>query len=375
MKNKTCENCSVSYEPTSSSQKFCSAECRDKFAKRNRPIRHCVACGVDITDKQSTAKVCSNLCWNAHNRSFKSDGVEGVDHITCPVCNAKMRQLSHTHAIMHGFASIKQMQQHMNMTTTVCESKKQRSQGANNPAYQHGGKYSPWSKKFVRGYDAERHQQKNQQQSELRKQKPHLFKNCIEYWLEQANGDHELAKQMHLQYQRRDLKYFVDKYGEQEGKQRHSQKIQRWQDTLQSKPLEEQLEINKRKVKKSGCFFSKAEKELFEELKTHFSRLEDQFALCRNADSKKKKFFLYDMKLDNKIIEYNGDFWHSNPEMYNQNFVNPYTQKTQQEIHHKDAEKINLAKQHGFDVLVIWENKYQTNKKEVIEQCLEFLKK
>ena len=40
----------------------------------------------------------------------------------------------------------------------------------------------------------------------------------------------------------------------------------------------------------------------------------------------------------------------------------------------KDKRKIKLAKEHGFDVLVVWDSEYKKNKKEIINKCKEFLK-
>lgn len=370
-----CPHCSINFIPTNSTQKFCSAECRITWtaASKSRPIKYCEHCNKDISHKIAVARFCNMRCYGAFRQNNKHVGIESQDYIICPVCNMKVKQITPKHAKMHGYDSAKQMQISLNMKLITCESKKQKSQGENNPGYQHGGKLSAWSTKFSKGYDSERHKEKNKNQSDFVKQNPQLFKNRMEYWITEANGDKLLAKQLQLKFQLRDLNYFVEKYGEVEGKKRHTQKIQRWKGTLQSKPIAEQIEINRRKVKKAGCFYSKAEKELFDNLRTVYPLLEDQFALCRDANIDNKKFFLYDMRLNNKIIEYNGDFWHANPEIYNESFVNPYTHKTQIEIHEREKEKINLAISNGFDVLVVWENKYKTNKQAVIQQCIDFL--
>lgn len=38
-----------------------------------------------------------------------------------------------------------------------------------------------------------------------------------------------------------------------------------------------------------------------------------------------------------------------------------------------DMKKIETAKKEGYDVLVIWENDFLNNRKEIIEKCKEFL--
>ena len=54
----------------------------------------------------------------------------------------------------------------------------------------------------------------------------------------------------------------------------------------------------------------------------------------------------------------------------------PYHKKegyTSKEIWEKDAEKIRVAEEEGFKVLVIWDSEFKKNKKETIEKCLNFL--
>ena len=44
-----------------------------------------------------------------------------------------------------------------------------------------------------------------------------------------------------------------------------------------------------------------------------------------------------------------------------------------QQIWDRDAEKLSVVKQNGFDVLVIWDSEYRKNKDEVVKKCVEFL--
>jgi very-short-patch-repair endonuclease len=46
---------------------------------------------------------------------------------------------------------------------------------------------------------------------------------------------------------------------------------------------------------------------------------------------------------------------------------------TSGQIWKKDADKIKVANDNGFEVLVIWDSEYHKNKKEVIKKCLNFL--
>lgn len=87
-----------------------------------------------------------------------------------------------------------------------------------------------------------------------------------------------------------------------------------------------------------------------------------------------KKIYSYDFAYKNKIIEFNGDYWHCNPNLYKPDFFNISKQMTAEEIWNYDLEKMLSTKEAGYDYLVIWESEYKENKEKVIEKCIEFLK-
>jgi len=83
---------------------------------------------------------------------------------------------------------------------------------------------------------------------------------------------------------------------------------------------------------------------------------------------------LYDISFGNKIIEYNGNFWHANPTMYDETYVCPYARLSFNEIRNRDNNKINTAIANGYDVMIVWESDYKSNPEKIIKQCIEFLK-
>ena len=44
-----------------------------------------------------------------------------------------------------------------------------------------------------------------------------------------------------------------------------------------------------------------------------------------------------------------------------------------QEIEDQDQIKLQYAKDHGYDVLVVWEREFKSNKDEIIKKCIQFL--
>lgn len=57
--------------------------------------------------------------------------------------------------------------------------------------------------------------------------------------------------------------------------------------------------------------------------------------------------------------EFNGDFWHGNPKMFNPNDINPCNKTTYGELHRKTLEKKAILEKAGYKVISIWENDFK----------------
>jgi len=75
-----------------------------------------------------------------------------------------------------------------------------------------------------------------------------------------------------------------------------------------------------------------------------------------------------------KIIEFNGDFWHANPDIYKETDINPYSKETAKEIWVRDNERIENIQKNYNGVLIIWESEYKKNPSLVLDNCINFLK-
>lgn len=72
----------------------------------------------------------------------------------------------------------------------------------------------------------------------------------------------------------------------------------------------------------------------------------------------------------NLIIEYNGDYWHCNPNKYSENYYNKKKNKLAKEIWDYDTKRIDLIKSFGYNLEVIWESDFKSNNK-IINKTLE----
>ena len=83
--------------------------------------------------------------------------------------------------------------------------------------------------------------------------------------------------------------------------------------------------------------------------------------------------YAYDFMFENKIIEFNGDYWHTNPKIYDKNYVNKTTGLVAKDIWKKDANKRKYAEKKGYKIYTVWESDYKNNPKDTINKCIKFL--
>lgn len=81
------------------------------------------------------------------------------------------------------------------------------------------------------------------------------------------------------------------------------------------------------------------------------------------------RFFDFYLPNSNLIIEIDGDYWHGNPEMYNEDELRPH-QKRAQRI---DEYKTKWALTHSIPILRIWEHDIRKNPIKVMNMLKEIL--
>lgn len=223
------------------------------------------------------------------------------------------------------------------------------------------GKLSAWSENFINGYDKERHNQFKQELSDKMTGADFDRSNNV------FCREHYETEKDYLDHQTKNIDFFIRKYGKEEGTKRWNAKRKKWLDTMNSKSDEEKAEINKKKIYKKGMI-SDLEKDIVIIIQKSIDKIKHQFQI-RNGT----RWYVYDIQYKNKIIEINGDYWHSNPEIYVYDSFISLMNMTALEIWERDRKKTEFAQSQGYEVLTIWESDYKHNKQQVIEQCLHFL--
>lgn len=79
-----------------------------------------------------------------------------------------------------------------------------------------------------------------------------------------------------------------------------------------------------------------------------------------------------DICFNNKIIECFGDYWHCNPLIYSEDYYHKRIKKYARDVWLKDEIRLNILKNKGYDILIIWEKDYNSNKEETLQKIKNF---
>lgn len=240
--------------------------------------------------------------------------------------------------------------------------------GENNPAFGHGGKFSPFSKKFV-GYDT-------LQETDIENAIDSLFDKAkktrrdnnnntssLEYYTSRGMTVEEAEAARRYRQQTFTKEICIQKYGFDEGTKIWLERQEKWMNSL-SKAVESGV----KKIRSGPT--SACERELTEEILSRGIGIERQFVI---SSKKYDKCFSYDIRCDNKIIEFNGTYWHCDPRKYNEDFYHTIKKMTAKEIWDHDEKKLQEAQDCGYELLVVWEFDYRRNKQKEIDRCIKFL--
>lgn len=158
-------------------------------------------------------------------------------------------------------------------------------------------------------------------------------------------------------------------------KQRQNAIIQ-YQDVKQKEIRSEQMKEKWKegKIQYSNHYspnFSKEqisfEQDLMEALGDNAKNLETKVTL-----SYKDTWIFPDLKYNNFIIEYNGDFWHANPKKYKSDDVIHHN-ITASEIWEHDKLRKEKLTELGYEIIEVWSGDYKENKNKILNEILEKL--
>lgn len=206
----------------------------------------------------------------------------------------------------------------------------------------------------------------------------------LEYWINKGYSLHD-AKEETRKVNSRDLNFFINKYGKDEGNKKYNNMLQKRSESLSKSnyinnhSAHQYYELNNKKAINLEKFIIKygekegkikynnfLKKRLRQNLRSGPSiifqnKLINDFKE-NNIDLTIKDEVLINGKLfdflinDKIVIEINGDWWHMNPLIYNEDYFNKLLQTKAKNIWDYDLNKIKLCNQTGYFVIVVWES-------------------
>jgi G:T-mismatch repair DNA endonuclease (very short patch repair protein) len=207
---------------------------------------------------------------------------------------------------------------------------------------------------------------------------------CIEFYLKKGLSIEEAKKELKKRQSTNTLETYTKKYGEEQGYKKWSERNKKWSENIEQRYKNGEFTRDPN-INGKLAFSSSSEHELCHELvqlllKNNITKDKIYTQTVYNGQYhifKHHKQYYYDFafidETHKKIIEYNGDFWHMNPNQYIKTDMNCVMNKTAQEIWDYDTQKSLVAQELGFDIFTVWESEYKNNKEQIINTCIKFL--
>jgi G:T-mismatch repair DNA endonuclease (very short patch repair protein) len=105
---------------------------------------------------------------------------------------------------------------------------------------------------------------------------------------------------------------------------------------------------------------STVEHELTDELVRRYTGEKNSYVIGWCCD-----YVNHDVKL---VVEFFGDFWHHNPNMYSIDWINPFTKRSSTLVWERDARKIQELQDDGYEVVVVWERDWKNDHASILKE-------
>jgi very-short-patch-repair endonuclease len=328
-----------------------------------------------------------------NEKTRKSMTQEEYDKLCeCQICGLKAKQLyKHVHNVHSMSVENYKLQfpGHRLESDEYLEYLSESRKGENNPMFGNGSsEMSPFAIEF---YIAKGHSKEDAiklrdefKQGVIDSRDASSYTTNAEYYMKKYGVDIITARDMQRDRQTTNS---IENIAKREGISLDEAKLirnditEKWMISMSSKSDSEIDEINRKKLH-IGCR-SKGSTKFFDWLVTELNISRESvkygddelFFPYTNVDGNRKHYF-FDFTMGNNIIEYYGDLFHANPKIYTENDI-PVKwrseQKIAKDIWEYDKLKESTIREHGYNLLVIWESEVKENKYRVLERCREFL--
>ena len=207
------------------------------------------------------------------------------------------------------------------------------------------------------------------------------LKNMIKRYGEEE-GTRIFNEYRETQKYKKSKQRYIDEFGEEQGlkifKEINKKKVHNLENFQRRYGEEEGLRRYRSYVERHQKEFSNIASSLFAQIESLINNDRVSFLyLPKNSElllENKSRFYKYDFCIPELkfIIEFNGDVFHGNPQLFNESDCpNPYDKTlTAKRMWLNDKEKKDLAESKGFDVMVIWERDYGNDPKTTVNNIV-----
>jgi hypothetical protein len=358
-------------------------------------VINCKNCGKEITTNSGRKIFCDKTCRDVYlSRQEFPTGIDGIDYCECKECGVRKSTLTKHIKIAHNLSLDHYCQKH-NVSPESLTSQKERERNRqaqfkamasgkvygftseNNPAKSSetkSGINSPYSMNF-KGYANLSEEEKKQKITDLKASMAQKKKEngnnplSLAYYIKRGFTEEEAKEKLKERQSTFSLEKCIEKHGKREGKKIFKERQRKWQETINNLPIEEQERIYKAKML-NGRGYSNESQELFKRINERLNgKYKEIFYATNNPNNEnneymvtdpitKQKYFLdFYVKDINKVIEFDGDYWHS---------------ESRGNIERDRIRDENL-KRLGYKILHIKERDYQQNPEAEIQKCLNFI--
>lgn len=185
----------------------------------------------------------------------------------------------------------------------------------------------------------------------------------IEYYLNQGMSEEDAKKALHDRQSTFSLEKCIKRYGEEEGIKKFNGRQIKWKNSLIKSFL---------KNGDSRGFQSSIANKLFDDI-SKLMNIENPYKEKFIYDKESKNGYAYDFCYGKKLIEFQGDYWHCNPNKYDENYINKTSKMTAKEIWKKDIDKRKVAEKFGYKIHYVWESDYKKDPSLELIKCIKFL--
>lgn len=173
-------------------------------------------------------------------------GVEGIDYAECHICGFRHHRQITTHLIYHEISVDEYRSMYPNVAVIISAAGFRK--GEANPAYGHGGKFSPWSDKFIHKTEGSVDAAKKKAKATVTANGNH--NNTISFYMNKGMTEQQARQAVTERQTTFSKAKCVEKYGEEGGIARWEDRQTKWQSTLSSKPAHEIERIDRSKATK-----------------------------------------------------------------------------------------------------------------------------